>query len=205
VPALICVADLMMSEPQIKVGVQAAPGIELGAERAEAICNWLVEQGGVSISRLRVTEARRAGGSGSAAVRAATADQGSGSSGEDGTWHVRFHVIAEVKISDRLEFDGGSDELREESKETLKAVAQILQTRRDVPRLTVEGHTCSDGPEVWNMQLSRQRAESVQRFLREDCGVSRERLNVTGFGPRRPLVEGHMGRRRNRRVEFLVM
>ena len=87
----------------------------------------------------------------------------------------------------------------------VRAVAHVLQTRGDVRRLTIEGHTCTDGPEHWNMQLSRERAGSVQRFLRDECGVTRERLETVGFGPRRPLLDGHTNRRRNRRVEFLVM
>jgi outer membrane protein OmpA-like peptidoglycan-associated protein len=43
-------------------------------------------------------------------------------------------------------FTGGSDALGDASKETLRAVAGVLQSRKDVKRLTIEGHTCSDGP-----------------------------------------------------------
>ena len=193
VPALICVADLMSTEQRIKVGVQAQAGIELASERAEAICQWLVDQGGVSISRLRVT--------GSAADDASSA----AASAPSGTWHVRFHVIAEVKISDRLEFDGGSDGLRDDSKDTLRAVARIMKTRRDLPRLTIEGHTCTDGPEEWNMVLSNERARSVERFLLDECGVPPARLQTVGHGPKKPLVDGYAQRKRNRRVEFLVL
>jgi len=64
VPALICVADLMLTSPAIKVGVEAARGIELAAERAESIVQWLVDQGGVSVSRLRTS-----GGSGGGGAR----------------------------------------------------------------------------------------------------------------------------------------
>ena len=112
-------------------------------------------------------------------------------------------MIAEIKITDRLEFDGGSDALRAQSKETLRAVGAILTTRRDLKRLTIEGHTCSDGPEQWNMQLSRERAQSVRDFLTGECGVSRERLEMVGHGPRKPCDDHHANRRRNRRVEFL--
>lgn len=117
----------------------------------------------------------------------------------------QFNVIAEVKISDRLEFDGGSDSLRDLSKDTLRAVAKVLTTRKDVGRLTIEGHTCSDGPEQWNMQLSRERAAVVRDFLIGECGVARDRLNLVGHGPKMPITTKYVERRTNRRVEFLVL
>ena len=135
-----------------------------------------------------------------------TARGGSGSGGGGGgAWHVRFHVIAEIKISDRLEFDGGSERLRDESQETLRAVAKVLRSRKDIPRLTIEGHTCSDGPEQWNMTLSRERADTVRNFLLDECGVSRECLLTTGHGPTKPCTDAYVNRHRNRRVEFLVL
>lgn len=192
VPALIMVADLMLTEPGIKVGVEAAPGIELAAERAEAIVQWLVSQGGVSISRLRTTGS--AGGRG-----------GKTAGGGGGCWHIRFNVLAEIKISDRLEFDGGSHGLRDSSKDTLRAVGKVLMSRPDVGRLTIEGHTCSDGPEQWNMQLSRERAQVVKDFLVNECAVGRDRLDLVGHGPTKPITEKYVERRANRRVEFLVL
>ena len=198
VPALICVADLMLTNPTIKVGVEAAPGIELGAERAEGIVQWLVDQGGVSVSRLRTMPPP------AAAVGRARASAGGGGGG-GGTWHIRFNVLAEIKISDQLAFGGGSDTLVEDSKQTLRSVASVLQTRHDVKRLTIEGHTCSDGPLIWNEQLSRERAEAVRRFLTHECGVATDRLKIVGHGPHKAITDDYLHRRRNRRVEFLVM
>mmetsp|Transcript_32941 Transcript_32941/g.65515 ORF Transcript_32941/g.65515 Transcript_32941/m.65515 type:complete len:542 (-) Transcript_32941:281-1906(-) len=111
IPALICVADIMLGNPKIKVGVEAAPGIELAADRAEAIVGWLVEQGGVSVSRLRTTGAAGSGGGGGSGAEA------TGSA--VGTWHVRFNVISEIKISDQLQFDGGMEALHDTSKDTV--------------------------------------------------------------------------------------
>ena len=105
IPALICVADLMLENPKIKVGVEAAPGIELGAERAEAIVGWLVSQGGVSVSRLRTAGGACGGassaGSSASSSSASSSAGGGGGSGDGlptgtsgGTWHIRFNVIA---------------------------------------------------------------------------------------------------------------
>lgn len=61
--------------------MEAAPGIELAAERAEAIVQWLVSQGGVSVSRLRTTGIGNSG----VGIRA----QGSGGGDVGGCWHIR--------------------------------------------------------------------------------------------------------------------
>ena len=84
----------------------------------------------------------------------------------------------------------------------------MIKERREIKRLTIEGHTCSDGSVEWNDELSRDRAASVLDHLERHCGVERGRLKITGLGPRKPLLDNHGGianRRRNRRVEFLVM
>ena len=117
----------------------------------------------------------------------------------------RFNVIAEIQITDQLSFTGGSDALGDASKETLRAVAGVLQSRKDVKRLTIEGHTCCDGPLVWNEQLSRERAATVRDFLSGECGVAADRLSTVGFGPRKAITDEYSHRRRNRRVEFLVL
>ncbi len=210
IPALICVADLMLENPQIKVGVEAQKGIELAAERAEAIVGWLVSQGGVSVSRLRTIGGGGHGGGGSEGGASSTSAEATGGAAvadgaSGGAWHVRFNVIAEIKISDQLQFDGGSDALRDESKETLRQVAHVLQSRPDVKRLTVEGHTCSDGPLPYNEQLSRERAATVRAFLKDECGVAEARLTTVGHGPNKPITTQYTQRRTNRRVEFLCM
>ena len=198
------------------MGVEAAPGIELAAERAEAIVGWLVSQGGVSVSRLRTTGGVGGGGGSSGGSSSGGSSSGSssgggggqptgGGAGGGGAWHIRFNVIAEIKISDQLSFDGGSDSLRDDSKATLRAVAKVLQSRPDVKRLTVEGHTCSDGPLNWNEQLSRERAMTVHRFLKDECGVAEARLQTVGHGPNKPVSQQYSERRVNRRVEFLCM
>jgi outer membrane protein OmpA-like peptidoglycan-associated protein len=114
-------------------------------------------------------------------------------------------VIAEIQITDQLSFTGGSDALGDASKETLRAVAGVLQSRKDVKRLTIEGHTCSDGPLEWNERLSRERAATVRGLLSGECGVAADRLSTVGFGPRKAITDEYCHRRRNRRVEFLVL
>jgi len=87
-------------------------------------------------------------------------------------------------------------------------VGQVLRKHREVTHLTIEGHTCTDGPDQWNETLSRERASSVLSHLESNCGIERGRLSISGHGPYKPLLDNHGGianRRRNRRVEFLVI
>lgn len=64
-------------------------------------------------------------------------------------------------------------------------------------------HTDSEGNDVLNKKLSRQRAISVARYLVQN-GVSLERLKAFGYGEANPIDsnETSEGRSRNRRVEF---
>jgi len=87
----------------------------------------------------------------------------------------------------------------------LRAVAKVLNSRSDVKRLTIEGHTCTDGTLQWNEVLSQERAATVRSFLLDECGVAEARLTTVGYGPHKPLTKEHSQRRSNRRVEFLVL
>jgi OOP family OmpA-OmpF porin len=67
---------------------------------------------------------------------------------------------------------------------------------------TIEGHTCSMGPESYNMGLSRKRAESVKSYMIRNFDVDGTRLSTTGYGESRPEHDNATleGKRLNRRV-----
>ena len=117
-------------------------GVRIAAERAQNCVDWLVQQGGVSVSRLRAAPADAV--CGQLAPPHPQPDAGGGG----GVWHVRFHVVAEIKICDKIEFDGGDGGLRSAAKALVEAVAAIVKKRPEIKRLTIEGHTCTDGPVV---------------------------------------------------------
>lgn len=168
--------------------------VRLAHDRAESVCNWLVSQGGVSMGRLRTTGSE-AGPSSS-----------DSSPDEKEDWHVRFHVLQEVQIRDKLEFSGSSATLRPASISTLQQVAAILLENRDLGKVMIEGHSCTDGPADWNKALSRERADSVLECL-TNAGVEESRLLPFGYGYEKPLHSNdtRQGRHSNRRVEFLVV
>lgn len=102
-------------------------------------------------------------------------------------------------------FEFGSDRLTANARDILSSTADALKGQ---PDLTVElaGHTDDRGSTQYNLQLSRQRAESVRDYL-IDLGISPERLVARGYGESVPIRgnDTEEGRERNRRVSFNVI
>lgn len=88
-----------------------------------------------------------------------------------------------------------------------QTVARIAKYLNDYPNRSVliEGFTDSVGNEAYNLKLSSERAESVQRSLIKH-GVSSRRLSTTGHGEAYPVASNSTdsGRQENRRVEIVI-
>ena len=71
--------------------------------------------------------------------------------------------------------------------------------------VTIAGHTDSVGNPSYNMNLSRDRANSVRNYL-VNRGVAGNRINVVAYGQTRPIADNNSdyGRQQNRRVELTV-
>lgn len=100
-------------------------------------------------------------------------------------------------------FETNSTRIQERSQPLLAEIAQVVRAREDLGVVSIEGHTDSRGSDVYNLELSLGRAESVRQFL-IDAGVPESRLVARGFGKSRPLVAGDTpaAHATNRRVEF---
>lgn len=68
----------------------------------------------------------------------------------------------------------------------------------------IVGHTDDVGSDTYNDRLSRQRAQSVARYLSDRFGIDKDRLEAVGLGERRPIRDNSTedGRSKNRRVEI---
>lgn len=102
-----------------------------------------------------------------------------------------------------VRFRSGRANILPESETTL---LEALDTLRRVPegqRFEIAGHTDAQGASGPNQRLSRQRAESVLRWLIEH-GLDRGRFEVRGYGEDEPIDSNDTdeGRTRNRRIEF---
>ena len=111
-----------------------------------------------------------------------------------------------LTITDSVPFKVGSAELEASSQPLLAAVARALQTRPEILRVQIEGHTDSVGAPERNRVLSEARAQAVLDALVAQ-GVSGRRLQSRGFGDTVPVAsnETSRGRAENRRVVFRVV
>lgn len=109
-----------------------------------------------------------------------------------------------VEITDTILFDTGKATIKAESFPILDDVKQVLLDRPSM-ELRIEGHTDSQGSDVFNMSLSRDRAASVRQYL-VDGGIEGARLDSKGYGETSPIDTNRTaeGRQRNRRVEFHI-
>jgi len=105
---------------------------------------------------------------------------------------------------DRLSFNPGSAMLRPGSQEQLNNIAAILAAYPNV-RMKVVGYTDNVGSADQNLQLSRDRANTVVAELIRR-GISPDRLVATGYGEQYPIAGNSTeeGRARNRRVSMQV-
>ncbi|MCK4607602.1 MAG: OmpA family protein [candidate division Zixibacteria bacterium] len=103
-------------------------------------------------------------------------------------------------------FDPDAYKIKGESFKTLKDIGNLLQEDPNL-RLSIEGHTDSDGSDDHNMTLSRNRAASVSTYLSSKYGISADRLESKGWGETKPIDtnDSTEGKANNRRVELVKL
>lgn len=101
-------------------------------------------------------------------------------------------------------FATGSADIQGGTNQNLEKLVNFLNQYPD-RQVLIEGHTDNVGSAMFNQNLSRQRAESVRRFLTER-GIESRRLSVSGYGFERPVAsnDSATGRQQNRRVEVVI-
>jgi outer membrane protein OmpA-like peptidoglycan-associated protein len=106
---------------------------------------------------------------------------------------------------DAIRFDFDKAELKPKERELLSRIAGILLTSSDYT-VSVNGHTDDVGTDEYNQTLSERRAEAVHQYLLE-AGVPAQIMSVTGWGKKKPRVEGtsEQARAKNRRVELGIV
>jgi outer membrane protein OmpA-like peptidoglycan-associated protein len=110
-----------------------------------------------------------------------------------------LHSLFEIE---NLYFETGKDIIKVESYENLDKLSAILISYPEV-KLAVHGHTDETGTRELNNALSKDRAESVKKYL-VGKGVDESRIKTIGHGQDDPLIEGDTENeyQYNRRVEF---
>jgi OOP family OmpA-OmpF porin len=103
-------------------------------------------------------------------------------------------------------FDVDSHRIKGESYKTLQEIGQLLQDDAEL-RLSIEGHTDSDGSDEHNMTLSQNRANSVRDYLISTYSIEGSRLEAKGWGESKPIDTNDTaeGKANNRRVELVKL
>lgn len=109
-----------------------------------------------------------------------------------------------VSFDSGLLFDFDSAELREEAKENLEQLAEIMG-EDDNTELLIVGHTDSVGEAQYNQNLSERRADSAADFIISQ-GIGAIRVDTEGRGETEPIGDNdtEAGRQENRRVEVAI-
>lgn len=103
-------------------------------------------------------------------------------------------------------FDVGKSDIKPESAEALKQIADYLNANPAV-KIIVVGHTDNTGDYANNITLSKARAESVKNYLIHSGKIAATRLLSEGAGQYCPVTtnDTEEGRKLNRRVEVVKL
>lgn len=114
-----------------------------------------------------------------------------------------------ISLTDKVLFNSGSAELKNENSEIIKVVGSIISEVQNP--VQVSGYTdnvpinTGDFPSNW--ELSGQRSMTVLKYMIDNNkGLNPERIYAAGFGEYHPIANNDTeeGREKNRRVEILV-
>jgi outer membrane protein OmpA-like peptidoglycan-associated protein len=118
--------------------------------------------------------------------------------------------LAPIKVGQKIElrnvfFVRAKSVLMPKSLPELNQLVQILNENLEL-RISIHGHTSNTGTVKGNVTLSEERAIKIKTYL-VSKGISASRLETKGFGPHQPIApnDSEINRRKNRRVEFIVL
>lgn len=109
-----------------------------------------------------------------------------------------------ITLSGSVLFASGKSALLPAAQNRLTQVSDALLATKE-RRLTVEGHTDSQGSSSFNQGLSQQRADAVRTYI-ISRGYPGDLIRAQGIGEDRPVADNTSaeGRANNRRVEIII-
>ncbi len=121
---------------------------------------------------------------------------------------VLRRVGTEIQLNQQINFETDSAQIVESdtNRTIIEQMSALLNTNPDIQLVEVEGHTDERAPDDHNLQLSRDRANSVVQAL-VGRGVAATRLVAAGYGEYCPLdPRSNLDAwARNRRVQFFII
>ncbi|GAB4259235.1 MAG: hypothetical protein Kow0027_26700 [Saprospiraceae bacterium] len=108
-------------------------------------------------------------------------------------------------VTNDIHFDYNQATLRPSSRTIIEEVIEMMKAHPEL-KLSIEGHTDSDGAADYNLALSEKRAAAVKAAI-VDAGIEAGRLNAIGYGEEKPIMPNHNpeAKAANRRVEFVLL
>ena len=111
----------------------------------------------------------------------------------------------------KVTFDSGilfatnKADLNATSKASLTQFAEVLKENKDMD-IAIFGHTDNTGTDAVNNPLSKNRAQSVSKFLKSQGVSSSQIKTIDGQGSKNPVADNSTaeGRKQNRRVEVYM-
>ena len=127
---------------------------------------------------------------------------------QPGLIQFEYEIIYELPKTYVLEsvfFDSGKASLKPASYKALNSLAELLNIKKTLI-IEIGGHTDNVGNKDANMTLSKNRAESVKRYLLKK-GVSVKQVKTKGYGDTMPVAYNNTadGRQKNRRTQVTVL
>lgn len=118
---------------------------------------------------------------------------------------IKKHEVGHVMRLDNVIFPVGRARINEESYSELNVVVDMMQENKTMV-IQLEGHTDYQGDPKDNLKLSRERVESVRRYITSK-GVAGSRIKTKAFGGTMPLSRDNTpeAHRLNRRVELRIL
>jgi outer membrane protein OmpA-like peptidoglycan-associated protein len=115
-------------------------------------------------------------------------------------------VVPRLILDAGVLFDPGSVELKPEATQEFGKVADFIRLFSPA-KVTIEGHTDSDGEQSANMRLSEQRALQITRYLVDQYTfITPAMVEAKGYGEAQPIVPNSTpdNKTLNRRIEVIV-
>ena len=103
-----------------------------------------------------------------------------------------------------MHFESDQFTLSAQGQQALDTAVRALM-EQPAARITIEGHTDSQGSQEYNLALGDRRANSVREYVTTH-GIAASRLSTVSFGGEKPAASNDdpQGRARNRRALLVV-
>ena len=120
--------------------------------------------------------------------------------------HVALIAATKPKIDLEVYFEYNSATLAYEAVPALVVLGRALTSPELKGKLfMIGGHTDAKGGDEYNLDLSKRRAETVERFLEQNFDLKPENFLVVGFGKEQLKNKADPFAAENRRVQIVTM